>query len=98
MRDVRGRGFVRRPSMSFIGAALMAGLSGQVAAFQFDTGDPDLDIRFDNTVKYNVGWRTEPRDKTLGDTWGLQAGEYKFDNGDIVTNRLDLLSEFDFIY
>jgi uncharacterized protein DUF1302 len=98
VRDVRGRGFVRRPSMSFIGAALMAGLSGQVAAFQFDTGDPDLDIRFDNTVKYNVGWRTEPRDKTLGDTWGLQAGEYKFDNGDIVTNRLDLLSEFDFIY
>jgi hypothetical protein len=84
--------------MLLIGAGLMTVLSGRAAAFEFDSGDPELKIRWDNTVRYNAGWRMESRDKTLGDSWGLQAGEYKFDKGDLVTNRVDLLSEFDVVY
>lgn len=89
---------VRRASMSLAGAAMVAMLSNDAAAFKFDTDNPDVEMRWDNTLRYNIGWRMEERDRTLGDTWTLQAGEYKFDKGDIVTNRINLLSEFDFIY
>jgi len=89
---------VQRASMGLGGAAMLALLSSGAAAFQIDVGNPDLRIRWDNTVRYNVGWRVDERDNTLGDTWGLQAGEYKFDKGEVVTNRVDLLSEFDFVY
>ena len=89
---------VRRPSISVAGAAVAALLSGEAAAFKFDTGNPDLAIRWDNAIRYNLGVRMDKRDQTLGDSWALQGGEYKFDRGAINTNRLDLLSEFDFIY
>jgi hypothetical protein len=79
-------------------AAVGTLLGGVAGATQFNTGNPDLEIRWDNTVKYNLGVRVEERERTLGDTWALQAGEYKFDKGDIVTNRLDLLTEFDLVY
>lgn len=96
----RGRGVrpVQRASMSLAGAVVVAMLSNDAAAFKFETENPDIELRWDNTLRYNVGWRMDERDDTLGDTWTLQAGEYKFDKGDIVTNRLNLLSEFDFIY
>jgi len=80
------------------GVALAALCSSSAHAFEIPAGSSDLNIRWDNTVKYNVGWRMEGRDRALADTWGLQGGEYRFDKGDMVTNRIDLLSEFDFIY
>lgn len=98
MRYAYARRLVRRPPITPIGAVVAALLSGPAAAFQFETGNPDVQIRWDNTVRYNIGWRMEKRDRTLGDTWGLQAGEYKFDKGDVVTNRVDLLSEFDYVF
>lgn len=97
-RRVAGRR-VQHPSMRLAGAAvIVAAIANDAAAFKFETDDPDVEIRWDNSIRYNIGRRMEARDRTLGDTWTLQAGEYKFDNGDIVTNRLNLLSEFDFIY
>lgn len=89
---------VRPPSLSIVAVAVAASLSGSAMAFQFDVDNQDLQIRWDNTVRYNVGWRMEKRDDTLGDSWALQAGEYRFDRGDTVTNRIDLLSEFDVVY
>lgn len=89
---------VQRASMSLAGAVVVAMLSNDAAAFKFETENPDIELRWDNTLRYNIGWRMESRDQTLADTWTLQAGEYKFDKGDIVTNRLNLLSEFDFVY
>ena len=71
--------------------------TGNAAAFQFEPADPDMEIRWDNTVRYNVGVRVNDRDRTIGDTWTMQAGEYSFDQGDLVTNRVDLLTEFDFV-
>lgn len=87
-----------RPAMAIIGAAIAATLSGPAAAFKIDTGSPDAELRWDNTVKYNAGWRVEERNNAIGDAWGYQAGEYKFDKGDMVTNRVDLLTEFDYVY
>lgn len=77
---------------------LLSVLSTPASAFEFETGNPDLKMRWDNTVRYNLGWRVESREQTLGDSYTLQAGEYRFDRGDVVTNRLDLLSEFELNY
>jgi hypothetical protein len=89
---------MRAPLTLLAAAATTALLSGPAAAFQIDVGNPEGELRFDNTVRYNAGWRMESRDKVLADTWSLQGGEYKFDKGDLVTNRIDLLTEFDFVY
>ncbi|QIB51170.1 DUF1302 domain-containing protein [Pseudomonas sp. OIL-1] len=79
-------------------AAGLASTSGQVMAFSIDTENPDLRVRWDNTVKYNIGWRMEGRDDRLGDNWVSQATNHGWDKGDIVTNRVDILSEFDMVH
>ncbi len=74
----------------------LAALPG--SAVEIKPENPDVAIRWDNTVKYNAGWRAEGRDNKLGDNWVSQATNYGWDKGDLVTNRVDLLSEFDFVY
>jgi len=90
-----------RPAWSrpptLVSAAVAVLFAGAAGAFQIDVGNPEAELRFDNTVRYNAGWRMEDRDRTLADTWGLQGGEYKFGQGDMVTNRIDLLTELDFV-
>jgi len=87
-----------RPMLTVIAASVATLIAGQASAMKLDSGSEDVEIRFDNTVKYNAGWRAQNRDSRIGDTWGNQAGDYKFDNGNMVTNRFDLFSEFDLIY
>lgn len=79
------------------GAALVLA-AFPASAFEIETGNPDVKIRWDNTLKYNAGWRAEGRDDKLGDAWIGQATNHGWDTGDLVTNRFDLLSEFDFVY
>ena len=79
-------------------AIVAAAVSGQAVAGKIDLGNPDGELRWDNTVKYNAGWRVQQRSNAIGDAWGFQAGDYKFDKGDLVTNRVDLFSEIDFVY
>lgn len=98
MKHSRAKALGRRPAAAVICAAIAAAFSGQAAAFKIDTGSSDAELRWDNTVKYNAGWRVQERDNRIGDAWGFQAGDYKFDKGDMVTNRVDLLTEFDYVY
>lgn len=77
-------------------AALGAG--GNAAAFNIDTGNEDVEMRWDNTVRYNVGARTKGRSDLIGNNLQSDEGTYSFDRGDIVTNRFDLLTEFDVSY
>jgi Protein of unknown function (DUF1302) len=80
-------------------AAAMASLVGAGAqAFEFDSGNPDLTARWDNTVRYNLAKRVEGRDSNIGNNALSDEGTYSFDRGDIVANRLDLLSELDVVY
>ncbi|RTR53441.1 DUF1302 domain-containing protein [Pseudomonas aeruginosa] len=79
--------------------AITAGLP-EAKAFEFDTGNPDLRTRWDNTLKYSAAWRTrDPSSKlTEGQTaLNLDDGDRNFDKG-LISNRLDLLSEFDITY
>ncbi|WP_223448960.1 DUF1302 domain-containing protein [Pseudomonas sp. BF-R-19] len=79
--------------------AMTAGsLAMPVYAFNLDTGNPDLEIRLDTTPKYTAGWRMEGRDSRIAGSPNSDEGDYKFDKGDMVMNRLDILSEFDFVY
>ena len=68
-------------------------------AMELDTGNEDFSIRFDNTVKYNYGVRTEGADKRMLRTPNNNDGDYNFRKaGTNITNRVDLLSELDVVY
>ena len=76
----------------------MFAAAGAAQAFEIDTGNPDLQMRWDNTVRYNLGMRAQSQDSNIIGSPNYDDGDRNFSNGSLVTNRLDLLSEFDFIY
>ena len=65
---------------------------------EFDTGNPDLTIRWDNTVRFNLGVRVESRDDKIGNSAISDEGTYSFDKGDLVATRFDVLSELDVVF
>lgn len=79
-------------------ALLAASQTAPAVAFEIDTGNPDLRIRFDNTIRYNLGMRLESPDARITGVANNDESDLMFDRGDIVMNRLDLLSEFDVRY
>ncbi|MCP5163863.1 MAG: DUF1302 family protein [Pseudomonadales bacterium] len=78
--------------------AVCSTVSREAEAFAIDTGSPDLAVRWDNTVRVNAAWRVEKIDDTLADNFLYDESDYKFDRGDMVTQRVDLLSEFDVVW
>jgi hypothetical protein len=95
---------VRRPAylpFPFAPLALAAATALSAApalAFEIDAGNPDVAIRWDNTIRANLATRVESRDDRIGNSAVSDEGTYSFDKGDMVAQRLDLLSEFDVIY
>jgi len=65
---------------------------------EIDTGNPDLKLSWGNTVRYNLGVRTNGRNDVIGNSPNTDEGDYLFDRGDVVTNRIDLLTEIDASY
>lgn len=88
-----------RPSFqvaAVAGAAMLFALScGSAHAFEFDTGNPDLSVRWDNTLRYNYANRVESRDSKIGNSAVADEGTYSFNKGQTVANRLDVLTELD---
>lgn len=75
-------------------------ISLSASAFQFDMGDSDYSVRWDNTLKYSSAWRLKDQSSKL--TKGQTAlnqddGDRNFDKG-LISNRLDILSEMDMSY
>lgn len=69
-----------------------------VQAFQFNT-PPDWQVQWDNTLRYNLGFRVKDVDDRIGNHPSFHQSDYKFsDSGDIVTNRVSVLSELDLVY
>lgn len=85
-----------------IAIAIMGGVLGatmEAAAFSIDTGS-DVKLRWDNNVKYSAAWRTDSRSERVANTANnpnMDDGDRNFDRG-LVSNRIDLLSEFDASY
>ncbi|HEX4233358.1 MAG TPA: DUF1302 domain-containing protein [Caldimonas sp.] len=79
-------------------AAICALLAGTAHAFEIKSDNPDVSMRWDNTIRANLGMRVESRDNKIGNSILADEGDYSFNNGDLVAERLDLLSEFDIVY
>ncbi|HEX8601213.1 MAG TPA: DUF1302 family protein, partial [Pseudoduganella sp.] len=78
-----------------IAAAAAIVCAGNTAATEIAVSNPDVKMRLDATVRYTGGWRAEKPDSRLLANYIYDEGDAKFDRGDMVTNRLDLLTEFD---
>src|SRR6476620_5444975 len=88
---------LRRRAAALAVASLFAA-SGAVEAFEIETGNPDLVMRWDNTVRYNLGVRAQSQNNTILGNPNFDDGDRNFSNGSLVTNRVDLLSEFDLVF
>jgi hypothetical protein len=88
---------LRRHALSVAAMALCAACSS-VGAFEIDTGNDDISMRFDNTVRYNLGRRVQDQNSAILKNLNTDDGDRNFGNNSIVNNRLDLLSEFDAVY
>lgn len=71
-----------------------------VYAFKLQTDNPDLKMRWDNTLKYSTIYRLEDPDQAQLDRYiGSPAGDgdYNFKKG-IASSRIDWLTEFDLVH
>ncbi|CAN7611534.1 DUF1302 domain-containing protein [Pseudomonas umsongensis] len=78
-------------------AAALVLCSQAALAFSVDTGNPDFNLRWDNTVKYSAAWRTQnPSSKLTEGQVALNQddGDRAFKKG-LISNRTDILSELD---
>src|SRR4029453_6848396 len=94
--SLRGTPVRRRALALAVCAAVGAAQSAH--AFDIDTGNPDIQMRWDNTVRYNLGIRAQSQDSNILGNPNFDDGDRNFSNGSLVTNRFDILSEFDFVY
>ncbi|MET0540983.1 MAG: DUF1302 family protein, partial [Variovorax sp.] len=88
----------RRSRAAFAAAALCAGLCTTASAFELNTGNDDVKLNWDNTLRYNFGRRTEAQDPAILANRNKDDGDRNFAKGSTVTNRIDLLSELDVVY
>lgn len=88
---------VRRFRFNAIVTALVL-CGGAAGAIEIDVGNPDVSVQLDTTVRYNLGVRVESPDRRILANPAFDESNSKFDRGDIVSNRLDLLSQLDISY
>jgi hypothetical protein len=97
------------PALSALASAALFAHGAQ--AFQFDTGDSDLKLRWDNTLRYSAAARVTGRDARVYNgaaTYNLPgtgtARDVNADDGDrnfskgLISNRVDLFSEMDLTF
>ncbi len=85
--------------LTVISAALAAAfaLPGAVGAFEINTGNEDIQLRWDNTVRLNIVERIEAQDEAMLKNPNFDDGDRNFDRGRVFT-RIDWLTEFDVIW
>src|SRR5256714_5426655 len=107
---VRHNLFRQRLRSVAVGSSLAAAAGCSLAA-PIDMGNPDVELRWDNTVKYSAGIRAGSRSDTLtkfapppaDGSAGPAAlngddGDRNFRNGSLISHRADLLSELEPVY
>ena len=72
-------------------------ICGNAGAFEIPTGNEDFDLRWDNTLRYSFGLRVFSPDEANLNSLNYDDSDRNFSKG-CVTNRLDILSEFDIQY
>lgn len=103
MKSLEG---VKRPGAPCPGAGAFArtavalavvGLGTAAQAVEIETGNDDLKVRWDNTVKASMGYRLKEASAALLANPNNDDGNRNFAKG-VVSSRLDLFSELDVIY
>jgi hypothetical protein len=85
-------------SLPMIAIGIVTGISPSFAlAFQIDTGESDVRLRWDNTLKYSNAFRVKDQSEKLISNPNTDDGDRNFDQG-LISNRVDLLSELDLVY
>ncbi|MFZ6048762.1 DUF1302 domain-containing protein [Pseudomonas sp. CR3202] len=79
-------------------ALAVALAAGSANALEIDTGNPDLRLRWDNTLKYSAGYRLHDADSSLASDVNLGDGDTNFRKSGLISNRLDILSELEGSY
>ncbi|SFB27676.1 Protein of unknown function [Collimonas sp. OK607] len=72
-------------------------MAGSAHAFEIETENPDLKMHWDNTAKYSAAARLKGQAPILTSDPNQDDGDKNFNRG-LISNRLDLLSEFDATY
>ncbi|WP_077034898.1 DUF1302 domain-containing protein [Pelomonas sp. KK5] len=79
-------------------AVALLAMAMPALATTLDTGNPDLTVRWDNTVRGTLGVRLQDRAGEIDNAFGApydQSNALFPNKGDFIAKRLDLLSEFD---
>ncbi len=92
-----GRDVLLRRSVLGIAVAAALSLPQVAAAFEANTGNEDLSVRWDNTVRVNYVQRVEGQDKDIIANPNYDDGDRNFDKGDVFL-RFDVLSELDVVW
>ncbi|MDB5929459.1 MAG: hypothetical protein JWR60_1166 [Polaromonas sp.] len=89
-----------RSSRAVLGGTFAATfmLAAPAMAIEIKTDIPDLSVRWDNTIRANVGIRTDKPDTRILNNPTYDESDGKFGRGDLVTKRLDVLTELDVNY
>jgi len=95
MRKPRARGRARMRSVALAAATCIG--AGAATAAEISTENPDVSVRWDNTLKYSAAWRVENQDPLLLRNPNLDDGDRNFSKG-LISNRADLFSEFDVVH
>ncbi|MDD2058498.1 DUF1302 domain-containing protein [Pseudomonas sp. GD03860] len=90
-------GHLHKAALSIAVTAISSGLLQSAHAIAIDTGNPDVQVRWDNTIRYNLGYRVDPQNDSILANPNFDDGDRNFERG-VVTNRLDLLSEADIVF
>lgn len=91
-----GRCHIRSGLITITMAAFL-GISANADAFEINTGHEDFKVNWDNSIRFNLGYRVGKADPAILANPDFDDGERNFRSG-IVASRLDLLSEFDVSY
>jgi len=95
--ETKGKRLRKLGRRAFAVGVTMAAI-GQAYGFEIVTSNEDLQIRWDNTVRYNLAQRVQGQDSSITGSLNNNDGDRNFKKGSVVSNRLDLLSEFDVVY
>lgn len=81
-----------------LGLAGVLGLVASAQAIEIETDNPDLSVRWDNSIRYNLGVRAQGMNPEAYNTLNYDESDSRFGRGDVVTNRVDLFSELDVVW
>lgn len=99
MKSSQARTASPKTSKRLLGTMIAAALAaaGSAGAAEITTGNPDLVLRWDTTVKVNLANRVEDEDASILASPNYDDGDRNFGQG-MVSERLDVLTEFDFVW